>query len=81
MHDEEVQGLAERVNRHNTIHHPLDHAAWTSVGITMSQNYAGPVKEAVPVPPTQALAQYTTSYGTSLTDDDRKFLAEARIKW
>jgi hypothetical protein len=81
MHDEEAQGLAQRVNRHNIINHPLDHANWNSVGITLSQNYAGPVKEMKPIPPTNALVQYTTPHGVLLTDDDRAFLDRARVKW
>ena len=74
--------LAQHVNTHNTLLHPMDFANWTSSGIVLSTRYfAG----------TGPLPQYLVPYGTAqntpehldqkITEADRKFLASGLVRW
>jgi hypothetical protein len=74
--------LARAVNTHMQMLHPMDSANWNADSVTRSRQYSGPATPAEP----GALPQYLVSHGTSpnsphLTEDDRQFLAKARVKW
>lgn len=74
--------LAQRVNDHNKFHHPMDYSKWDADAVVRSVNYRGPATPSSP----GALPEYLVGHGTSpnsphLTEDDRQFLAKARVKW
>jgi hypothetical protein len=82
--------LALNTNAHNAVHHPLDAANWTGAGIIRSAHYSGPAlpdlgdswSNSQAITPV-VRPEYTVPHGTTskLTDADRAFLREAKVKW
>lgn len=81
--------LAIILNDHNKNHHPSYSDMWTGVNIVRSKHYTCPLSE--PEPVSHALVEYTIpsgmrEWGTAknapvITQQDRDFLAEGRVKW
>lgn len=69
--------LASALNRHNMENHPMSFSNWVGTTITVSAYYAAPT-----VPPAY-LVPYTGSAAkvSDITEEDRKFLLRARVRW
>lgn len=87
--------LAERVNNHNNLQHPFDWSNWTEGGIVLSAQYRHiGAHEHAPEAARRVLSQYTEPFGTTsrrewgdaknvptITDADRRLLAQGLVKW
>lgn len=88
IYGESEEKLSRNVNSHSFSVHPADALRYSPESVVCSSYYyapGAPVGERV----SQAIEKYLVPHGTAqtshidrlITDDDKKFLSIARIKW
>jgi hypothetical protein len=75
--------LANAVNRHNEIKHPMEFAGWKPDTIVISTHYSGPAEPpSYLVPYMQKENLLPGSVKTAkITDGDRDWLAKNKVRW